>query len=163
MLYFTACGCFAISLLFVPVDPFIGIRDFNVFGTFIGTELYYWQMPGISDFLLFLRPTVSRVAINEFIILADKIRPFRHIMNIGCCPGDRVDIFTACIYAGVHLHSIILLVAFLCLVHFWVEFAVFVLGRTGGWGDRGIYDRSAVHHQVCFFRPGFLHQRISFR
>ena len=76
----------------------------------------------VSDLIPFSHSKISGIAVYNSIVLTNQFCCLINIVNIGSGRCNGMDIACPRIYAGMHFHAEMPLVAFLGLMHFRVAF-----------------------------------------
>ena len=135
---------------FVPVKTFEIIRHSEAGRTLIYPELNLGFLLITLNCRLVNSSKISGIAIYNLIIFSDEICRFCDIMHIGRCTGYCMNIPTACINTGMHLHSEVPFIALLCLMHFRITFALLILSGFWCCYKAGINNSAAMHHKTGF-------------
>ena len=138
MLYLTTNRRFIMLYLSVPVEPFILWRDTELGRTHGHTVVDLRQMLILLDFITIFNAKVARVRINRMVILTNELVGFHYVVRVGCCCSYGMNVARCGIYASVHFHTEISLVALLGLVHLGVAGFFLVLGGSWSLYDCGI-------------------------
>ena len=117
----------------------------------VGTIVHLRQMRVGLHVLVFTDGAVGRIAVQDFIVLADQVCRHRAVRDIGRCDDRRVDIAASRVYAHMQLRTEEPLVALPGLVHLGVALALRVLRGRRRVDDRRVHDGAAVHHPAMLF------------
>ncbi len=140
------------------LDPDLGLRpvlllfriaQWPVTGAFANGEI---TGPWRTTAKRFRLSTVGRIAPDPVFFPMQQIGQHLTVMDIGCRGGHRVNQCRLTVYANLHLHTEVPLVALFRRVHLRVPFLVPVLGRTRRADDGDTNYGAFAHFQAVRFK-----------
>lgn len=99
--------------------------------SFSGFELHQTSHSSFSQVLNSCFLWIRSVSKYNLFFSVETFIKFVTVIDIGCRCNEGVDNTTSGICAYMSLHTMVPLISFLGLMHFWISFLVFVLGVSG--------------------------------